>query len=618
MPVDTAADFSPSVPEHQRRVDELVAELRVRTADHEEALQREAAVAEVLQVINSSSGELAPVLDAMLQKATRLCEAAFGILWTYDGEHYHAVAFRNVPEAYVEFLRESPPLGPEDALGRIAAGELLAHIRDMAVRPSGRNPLMRHAVELGDFRTLLGVALRKEGTLLGAITIYRQEVRLFSDKQVALVESFAAQAVIAMENARLLGELREALDQQTANAEVLQVINSSPGNLDPVFDAILEKAHSLCDAPCGSLQLYDGSVFRAVADRGLPETVATLLRQGVVARQFREPDRDPVQVDMVEAYAASPDDPVLRAIVKDAGLRTVLFVPLHKEGIYLGRIVASRRDVRPFTDKQVTLLQNFAAQAVIAMDNARLLTEQREALEQQTATAEVLQVINSSPGDLGPVFDATLESATRLCDAAFAILWLCDGERFHAAALHGVPERYAEIARVPCLPSPNNPLGRMLRGERLITSLDAAGDELYRAGDPVRRALVDLGGGAQLHPGGACQGRRVARFLDGLSPGSASILRKANRAAGELRGAGSDCDRKCPTHKRDARGAGAADGDGGNPACDLPVADRRAAGVRSRRQSGGAILRRERCTNSLAGRRHLVRRRSSRPYRFGA
>ena len=242
----------------------------------------------------------------------------------------------------------------------------------------------------------------------------------------------------------LVAELRvrtadheEALQREAAVAEVLQVINSSPGNLDPVFDAILEKAHSLCDAPCGSLQLYDGSMFRAVADRGLPETVATLLRQGVVARQFREPDRDPVQVDMVEAYAASPDDPVLRAIVKDAGLRTVLFVPLHKEGIYLGRIVASRRDVRPFTDKQVTLLQNFAAQAVIAMDNARLLTEQREALEQQTATAEILRVISQSPTDVQPVFEAVAKAAVRFCGANDAQIALRDGDTWFVAAHQG-------------------------------------------------------------------------------------------------------------------------------------------------------------------------------------
>jgi GAF domain-containing protein len=206
--------------------EQIIAELR---RERDEALAREAALAEVLQVINSSPGDLAPVFDAMLEKATSLCEAAFGILWTYDGARYHATAFRNVPHAYAEFLRQPPMASSEPPLGRIAAGEALAHIPDMAAEEifGLGSPLIRRRVALGGFRTVLGVALRKEETLLGAFTIYRQEVRLFADKQVALLQNFAAQAVIAIENARLVIETREALDQQTATAEVLQIINSS-------------------------------------------------------------------------------------------------------------------------------------------------------------------------------------------------------------------------------------------------------------------------------------------------------------------------------------------------------------------------------------------------------
>src|SRR5262245_42209404 len=361
--------------------------------------------------------------------------------------------------------------------------------------------MVRAAVELGGIRTLLAVPLRKDKGLLGIITAYRQEVRPFSDKQIALLENFAAQAVIAMENARLLTETREALEQQTATAEVLQVINSSPGDLAPVFDAMLERAARLCEADLGYFFSYLGRNFTLAAGRGLkPDFAAYLSRieqpgQGSGFARMLEGEEFVHIVDLKDAESYRSGRPLRRAIVDLGGARTGLIIPLRKENDLLGTFNLFRYEVRPFTDKQIALLQNFAAQAVIAMENARLLTETRDALEQQTATAEVLQVINGSPGDLAPVFDAMLERSLALCGATYGGLATFDGECFHYVAGRGHPEfRAWQRQQGPIRPAPGSTGARIAAGEDAVQITDIANDEVYRAGSPTRLALVDIGG----------------------------------------------------------------------------------------------------------------------------
>jgi GAF domain-containing protein len=481
-------------------LDGEVAELRRRLAAREaelaEALAQQTATAEILETINSSPGDLAPVFDAILEKAHTLCGADKGALAINESGGIRAVATRGLSEAFASLIRKPQGNTPGSPNARLLAGKNLLHIPDIRT-VLGHIP--QAAAELEGVRTILFIPLRKDRALLGYITAYRQEIRPFTDKQIALLQNFAAQAVIAMENARLLTETREALEQQIATAEVLGVINSSPGDLAPVFDAILEKAHSLCGIDAGSLQLYASGHFHASAIRGMPETFAQVQRRpyqpppGSPAARLVAGERIVHVADISETVKEWAGDPRAQAVIEQ-GLRTVLFVPLRKDTELLGYISAFRKEIRPFTEKQIALLQNFAAQAVIAMENARLITETREALDQQTATAEVLGVINSSPGDLAPVFDSMLEKATRLCDAAFGSLLTYDGEHFENVAL--VPDAFAEFAKPgrAIAFGPGTGPYRLVAGELFVHVIDGQAEAAYREGDPAQRALIDLAG----------------------------------------------------------------------------------------------------------------------------
>jgi GAF domain-containing protein len=501
---ELAGEFNRMAGDLQQSYADLEKKVEDRTAELKEALDQQTATAEVLGVINSSPGDLAPVFDAILEKGHSLCGAATGSLQIYDGGRFCAAATRGLPEEFAEALRRPHHVGGYDLRARLVAGDSVAHAPDLAEID---DPAARNAMQIGGVRTLLFVALRKDGALLGAISAGRNEVRPFSAKEIALFENFAAQAVIAMENARLLTETREALEQQTATAGVLGVINSSPGDLVPVFDAVLEKAVGLCEAAFGSLLLYDGARFNTVAVRGVPAAFADYVKTN---RPAHGPGTGPARILAGERIVLIADlaaeepylagDPQRRALVDLGGARSLIGVPLLRDRAVLGMIAIYRQEVRPFTDKQIALLENFAAQAVIAMENARLITETREALEQQTATAEVLQVINSSPGDLTPVFDAILEKTLALCAASFGDLSTYAGEQFLAVATRGFPAALIDFYRDPFTPDPKSYFGQLVNGEDVRHIADMAaefssrpGSSLSRAGVERGRALVELG-----------------------------------------------------------------------------------------------------------------------------
>jgi GAF domain-containing protein len=519
-----------SVPELQRQLAGLAEELRVSKEAEGFALQREAAIAEILSVINDPDANLTRVFDVLVEKATQLCSASYGHIWLYDGERARAVA-AFAQKQFGDWLRDRESAPSEvTPLGQVLVQHRLVHVVDATAHEGyQKHAGFRELVDRGSIRTLLHVPLRKGGKLLGVITVYRQECRPFSDRQITLLESFAAQAVIAMENARLLTEQREALEQQTATAQVLQVINASPGDLAPVFDAMLDKAMTLCGAAFGFLTSYDGQRFTPVAMRGVPPSLARYFTQGMDQpspgeAHFRILQGEDVihNLDQKEEEAYRSGLPLRRAVVDLGGARSALVVALRKDGAVLGALTIYRKEVRPFSEKQIALMRNFAAQAVIAMENARLLEETQEALERQTATTEVLETINSSPGDLQPVFEAILEKAMMLCDAAFGTFATFDGHRLDTVATRGVPEAFARyrLSNPPAY-GPGTGPARLIAGEDYVHDIDAADSEAYRQGDPSRRAIVELGGARTI--------LNVALRKDDVLVGTISIYRREVR-----------------------------------------------------------------------------------------
>jgi GAF domain-containing protein len=452
-----------------------------------------------LSVISSFPGELEPVFQATLENATRLCEAKFGVIFYYRDGTFYPAAELNTPTAYSEFIRQRGSFLPAagSTFEQLIRTKQVINLTDAAAQ----GPFFSNAAaKLGGARSQISVPMLKEDELIGAIAIYRQQVRPFTDKQIELVKNFAAQAVIAIEDTRLLNELRESLNRQTATADILRVIASTPEDSKHALDTIAETASHMFGVANVNFRRIDGDVLRIVSSAGptieklrkaLPdiplEPTDPAVRCFLDNRQIPVEDRRAVLTNERGAIAAA---------LRELPVRSQVFTPLSRQGKAIGVMIVTRGEVQPFQQRDLDLMKGFADQAVIAIENARLLSELRqrttdltESLEQQTATADVLRVISSSPGNLEPVFQAMLEKAVSICNAKFGTLFRFDGSAFHLAARVNTPAALAEFQkkRGPFLPPPGSNLDRMMRTKQVQHSADDAAE-------PVPAQGLRLGG----------------------------------------------------------------------------------------------------------------------------
>jgi GAF domain-containing protein len=473
-----------------------------------EALERQRATAEILGVISSLPADVQPVFDTIVRNFAQLCGGVFGAIYTFDGELVHFAGAHGFTPQQREAVRARYPVRVEDRsviASRAIRAKAPVHIQDVLADPDYDQAYS----SVGSWRRMLAVPMLREGVPLGAIVASWAEAGATPKQHEELLKVFAAQAVIAIENVRLLNELRqrtadlsESLEQQTATSEVLRVISSSPADIQPVLDAVVASAAHLCGAMNARIRLREGDALVPRANFG-PLIAAPagerepLNSHWVSGRAVLEG-----RTIHVPDLAASDEYPRGREMAIRYGHRATLAVPLLREGTAIGVILLRRREARPFTDKQIELVSNFAKQIVIAIENVRLLNELRqrtddlsEALEQQTATSEVLQVISSSQGELGPVFQAILENAARLCEAKFGVLNIYENGAFRVAAMHNVPPAYAEAREREVLhhPIPQRPLARAVATKQLVHVTDYAEEPVYKERDPGAVDLVELG-----------------------------------------------------------------------------------------------------------------------------
>ena len=518
------------------------AELAQRNSEYGERIAHQSATIDVLRAMSASPGDPQPVFDLMVEHARSFCGAdTSGIALAIDGTLYlraHRGFSGNHASAYeASFPR---PVSNDTNFGRTILARAVQQIPDNSIDPSFA---LATAARSAGVQSHAGVPLLRGGEPIGSLSIARKAPGNFTRTQMELLEIFAEQAVIAISSAEAYRAQKEALEQQTATAEVLQVINASPGNLMPVFDAILEKAHTLCGAIIGSLATYDGEYMCVAAAHGYPTdydatSLPPVRPSPAGSRRLIDGDRF-VHVPDMQELQPRPEGNFGRMIER-TGLRTALMIPLRKDGAFVGQISAFRPEARPFAEREITLLENFAAQAVIAMENARLITEQREALEQQTATAEVLRVINTSPGNLGAVFDAMLEKALTLCGAEHGSLGTYDGDYFRAVASRGYPAAVLETLQGG-FHGLENPVTRPLfDGARFVQIPD-----LGEIDHPIPKTIAALGGFRTVLFVPLRKDGKLLGHISASSPGNPPICGEGNHAAGEFRRPGGHRDGEC-------------------------------------------------------------------------
>src|SRR5262245_38012055 len=465
-----------------------------------QALQQQTATADVLKVISRSTFDLQSVFDTLVESAARLCRADRAVINRIRDDHFDPVATYGFRAEFLKrLLSFRMGIDRHSIVGRAVLEKKIVHIADVLADPEFG---YLDAQKLGGYRTVIGVPLLREGTPIGALFLTRPEVEPFSQREIDLLNTFADQAVIAIENVRLFDEvqartrdLSESLEQQTATSEVLQVISSSPGELKPVFEAMLKSATRICEAKFGLLFRFDGKFFHVAALVDAPPALAEfaakhgpfLPEPGIALDRLLRTK----QVIRSADYAA---EEFIGPAHRYGGARSLVAVPMFKDSDLVGAIVIYRQEVRPFTDKQIELVQNFAAQAVIAIENTRLLNELRESLQQQTATADVLKIISRSAFDLEPVFETAVENAVKLCGADRGFLFRFDGELLRMAAAYGASPALTEWVRAnPIAPGRHSISARAALERRTVQVPDVQSDPEYgyavRDVRPIRTSL---------------------------------------------------------------------------------------------------------------------------------